>query len=291
MADPLSVASGIGGLVTLTDLVFSRIFKYVQAVKGASKEIAALSSEVGALYGVLSSLQLVAQQLDPRIMSATTLRTHHINSCMQTLEKMRKILDKDSTSSLQTQTFESVKRKLHWPFSSSEVKNLLAECERHKATLGLALKADSMTGLVQLLSTQEDIRDTVNKIKTDLEQRHEAETRIAMDSKRQSILKSFGTTNPSRNQKMGLKLRQPGTGLWLIESPEYLHWTQTENSKLWLQGIPGAGKTVLAATVIEEVLRTSNSNHAVAFFYCDYKEDATQEPRLILGSLVQQIAK
>lgn len=61
MADPLSVASGIGGLVTLTDLVFSRIFKYVQAVKGASKEIAALSSEVGALYGVLSSLQLVAQ--------------------------------------------------------------------------------------------------------------------------------------------------------------------------------------------------------------------------------------
>ncbi|KAL8654100.1 MAG: hypothetical protein Q9226_003563 [Calogaya cf. arnoldii] len=291
MADPLSVASGIGGLVTLTDLVFSRIFKYVQAVKGASKEIAALSSEVGALYGVLSSLQLVAQQLDPRTISATTLRAHHINSCTQTLEKMRKILDKDSTSSLQTQTLESVKRKLHWPFSSSEVKSLLAECERHKATLGLALKADSMTGLVQLLSNQEDFRDTLNKIKTDLDQRHEADTRIAMDSKRQSILKSFGTTNPSRNQKMGLKLRQPGTGLWLIESPEYLHWAQTENSKLWLQGIPGAGKTVLAATVIEDVLRTSNSNHAVAFFYCDYKDPATHEPRLLLGSLVQQIAK
>ncbi|KAI4269414.1 MAG: hypothetical protein L6R38_007472 [Xanthoria sp. 2 TBL-2021] len=291
MADPLSVASGIGGLVTLTDLVFCRIFKYVQAVKGASKEISALSSEVGALYGILSSLQLVCQQLDPKVFVATTLRTHHINSCTQTLEKMRMILDKDSTSSLQTQTIKSIKRKLRWPFSSSEVKTLLAECERHKAALGLALKADSMSGLVQLLSNQDDIRDTVNEINTNLKQRHEADTRIAINEIRQNILKSFGQTDPSKNQKMGLKLRQPGTGLWLIESQEYRLWAQTDSSKLWLQGIPGAGKTVLAATVIEEILRESNSNHAVAFFYCDYKESATQKPYLILGSLVQQIAK
>ncbi|KAL8751138.1 MAG: hypothetical protein Q9199_006626 [Rusavskia elegans] len=291
MADPLSVASGIGGLVTLTDLVFCRIFKYVQAVKGASKEISALSSEVGALYGILSSLQLVCQQLDPKMFVATTIRTHYINSCTQTLEKMRIILNKDSTSSLQTQTIESIKRKLRWPFSSSEVKTLLAECERHKTTLGLALKADSMSGLVQLLSSQDDIRDTVNEINTNLKQRHEADTRIAINEKRQSILNSFGTTDPSKNQKMGLKLRQPGTGLWLIESQEYRHWAQTENSKLWLQGIPGAGKTVLAATVIEEILRESNSNHAVAFFYCDYKDSATQKPHFILGSLMQQIAK
>ncbi|KAI4262217.1 MAG: hypothetical protein L6R42_002600 [Xanthoria sp. 1 TBL-2021] len=291
MADPLSIASGIGGLVTLTDLVFCRIFKYVQAVKGASKEISALSSEVGALYGILSSLQLVCQQLDPKVFVATTLRTHHINSCTQTLEKMRMILDKDSTSSLQTQTIESIKRKLRWPFSSSEVKILLAECERHKTALGLALKADSMSGLVQLLSNQDDIRDTVNEINTYVKQRHEADTRIAINEKRQSILNSFGTTDPSKNQKMGLKLRQPGTGLWLIESQEYRHWAQTDGSKLWLQGIPGAGKTVLAATVIEEILRESNSNHAVAFYYCDYKDSATQMPNFILGSLVQQIAK
>ncbi|CAL8576561.1 hypothetical protein XPA_002436 [Xanthoria parietina] len=291
MAEPLSISSGIAGLVTLSELVFCRIYKYVQAVKGASKEISALSSEVGSLYGLLSRLQLVSLQFDDRMLVASTLRTHHLSACTQTLEKIRIILDRDSTSSLQIQTIESIKRKLRWPFSSSEVKTLLAECERHKATLGLALKADSMSGLVQLLSNQDDIRDTVNEINTTLKQKHEADTRIAMDKKRQRILRSFGSTDPGKNQEMGLKLRQSGTGLWLLESQEYVHWVQTESSKLWLQGIPGAGKTVLAATIIEEILRDSNSNHAVAFFYCDYKTSATQKPHLILGSLVQQIAK
>ncbi|KAL8704645.1 MAG: hypothetical protein Q9201_002231 [Fulgogasparrea decipioides] len=62
-------------------------------------------------------------------------------------------------------------------------------------------------------------------------------------------------------------------------------------SGLVTHGIPGAGKTVLAATIIEEALRTSSTSHAVAFFYYDYKDPATQNQSLILGSLIQQLAK
>ena len=90
---------------------------------------------------------------------------------------------------------------------------------------------------------------------------------------------------------MGLRLRYPGTGLWLIESQEYQDWSHMENARLWLHRIPGAGKTILASTVIEEILRKSSTDHAVAFFYCDYKDPLKQKPALILGSLVQQIAK
>lgn len=79
--------------------------------------------------------------------------------------------------------------------------------------------------------------------------------------------------------------------MWLLDSPEYQAWSQTENSKLWLHGIPGAGKTVLAATVIEAVLHTSSTSHAVAFYYCDYKDPETQKPSSVLGSIVQQLAK
>ncbi|KAL8781668.1 MAG: hypothetical protein Q9213_005885 [Squamulea squamosa] len=290
MADPLSVSASIGGLVTLADLVFSRIFKYVQAVKGASKDISALSSEVGALYGVLSNLRLLSLQLDEKNFH-TTMRTHHIHACTQTLEKLREILDRDNTSSLPLQTIESMKRKLRWPFSHSEVKTLLTEIERHKATLGLALNVDGISGFVQSLSLQSDIRDSVDEIKTELKQRHEADTRIAISTQRQTILNSFGKLDPSENQKIGLKLRQPGTGLWFLESQEFLDWSQAENARLWLYGIPGAGKTILASTVIEETLRTSTRNHAVAFFFCDYKDPKTHKPASILGSLIQQIAK
>ena len=186
---------------------------------------------------------------------------------------------------------ESIKRKLHWPFKSSEVKSLVAEIERHKATLGLALSADGMSRLLQPLSLQGSIRDTVDEIKLELRQKHEADTRVAMNEKRKKILKLFGEVDPSKNQRMGLKLRQPGTGLWLIDSQEFQDWSQMDGAKLWLYGIPSAGKTILAATVIEESLRTSNMSRAVAFFYCDYKDSETQEPHLVLGSLIQQIAK
>ena len=43
--------------------------------------------------------------------------------------------------------------------------------------------------------------------------------------------------------------------------------------------------------MIDEVLQRSSPNVAVAYLFCDYKDLATQQPRKILGSLVQQIAR
>lgn len=48
---------------------------------------------------------------------------------------------------------------------------------------------------------------------------------------------------------------------------------------------------MLTSTIIEEVLRTSIINNVVVFFYCDYKDLATQKTSLVLSSLIQQIAK
>ncbi|KAL8950877.1 MAG: hypothetical protein Q9222_003111 [Ikaeria aurantiellina] len=290
MADPVSLSASIAGLVTLAELVFKRIFKYAKAVKGASKEINSLLSEVGALYSTLSSLELVSRQLEDESFHSAT-RAQHLHTCTQTLENLRATLDKEKPLPARAPKSESLKRKLHWPFASSEVNALLAEIERHKTSLGLALNVDSMSGFLQSLSIQGKLRDSVDEIKNELKRRHEAETRIALNDRSRRILKSFGDADPSRNQRMGLRLRQLGTGLWFIESQAFRHWVDTDGAKLWLHGIPGAGKTVLAATIIEEILSMCHVNHAVAFFYCDYKDPTTQRLPFILGSLIQQLAK
>ena len=290
MTDPLSISASISGLITLADIVFHRTYKYVKAIKKGPKEISALSAEIGSLYGILSRLQQVSRQLEDEAFDTIT-RIHHVYSCYQTLEQVKSILDRDDTSSLHAQRLETVRRKLRWPFTSSEVKNLIADIERHKATLGLALNVDCMSGLIQALSRQDDVRSTVEGIRTELKERHEAETRIAIDKERQEILKSFAKVDPRSNHNMSQKLRSPGTGLWLTEGQEFKHWMETGNAKLWYHGIPGAGKTVLASSVIEEALRISNPSTAVAFFYCDYKNPATQDLSNILGSLAQQFAK
>ena len=290
MTDPLSVSASIAGLVTLADIVFRRTYQYVKAVKRASKEISALSAEIGALYGILTNLRLVSRQLEDETFESTT-RIHHIHSCHQTLERVKSILDRDDTSSLHDQRLETLKRKLRWPFTSSEVKDLIAEIERHKTTLGLALNVDSMTGLLQALSKQDEFRDSIEGMRTELRERHGAATRIAIDKERQEILNSFAKIDPRSNHKMSLKIRSPGTGLWLTEGQEFRQWMETKNARLWYYGIPGAGKTVLASSVIEEALRTSSPNAAVAYFYCDYKDPKTQDLSNILGSLAQQFAK
>ena len=290
MTDLLSVSASISGLVTLADIVFRRTYKYVKAVKKASKDITALSTEIGALYGILSNLQMVSRQLEDEIFESTT-RVHHIHSCYQTLEEVKHILDKDDTSSLHDQRLETVKRKLRWPFTSSEVKNLIAEIERHKTTLGLASNVVCMSGLLQALSRQDQIRDTIEGVRTELKERHEAETRITINKERKEILNSFAKIDCRSNHGMSRKLRSPGTGLWLTEGQDFKKWLETKNARLWLYGIPGAGKTVLASSVIEEALRTSNSSTAVAYSYCDYKDTTTQDLSNILCSLAQQFAK
>lgn len=82
-------------------------------------------------------------------------------------------------------------------------------------------------------------------------------------------------------------------GTWLTESPRFLHWLETPCSKLWLTGIPGAGKTVLAGSVIQEALNRSYSNQqvGVAFFFCDYKNSETWETVAILGAVASQLAR
>lgn len=292
MADPVSISASIAGLVTLADIVFVRIYKYVKAVKNASKEMATLSSEIRALYGILSSLSLISDQLEQESdLFELTTRPHHIHSCQKTLERVKSILERDDTASLQDQRLQTLKRKLRWPFTSSEVKDLVTEIERHKKTLGLALNVDGMSGLLQALSKQSEISESVRGIGKELRLRNEAKTRISLNEHREKVINSFGTIDYCSNHNMSRKLRYPNTGLWLTESPEFKLWLNTSNACLWLYGIPGAGKTVLASLVIDEILLKTNSSIAAAYFYCDYKNPDTQERYKILGCLAQQLAK
>ena len=289
MADPLSIAASIAGLVTLAEVVFTRTYKYVRAVKKAAAEISALSSEIGALYGLLCSLRTISLQLEGEKFESTA-RIHYINSCQQTLEKVKDVLDKDKSSSSE-EPWDALKYKLRWPFKSNEVKALLEDIERHKATLSVALGADSISGLFRILSGQKELNTTLEGIQNELRIKREMDVRIELDEKRHRILQTFSRIDHRINHDMNRKLRHPGTGIWLMESPRFVEWLRSDEACLWLFGIPGAGKTILASMAIDEALMQCKSDHALAYFYCDYKDPSTQEPQNILGSLVQQIAR
>ncbi|KAF8427089.1 hypothetical protein EV426DRAFT_640949, partial [Tirmania nivea] len=83
--------------------------------------------------------------------------------------------------------------------------------------------------------------------------------------------------------------RLDGTTDWLLKREEYWNWRATSASKLLLlRGTPGAGKTYIASSIIDSFRTTSEK---LAYFYCNRAEPSRRDPRKILCTLIQQLAK
>lgn len=201
-------------------------------------------------------------------------------------DSMRSLLKKNDPS-VSSSKMGSVRRKLYWPFSESKTKALVEDVGRHRQTLALALSADTMSALLAGLSQQRAISNAIDDIRSRI-------IVSSMNEARRKVLKSFSQgTEPQKNLFAALKLRQMGTGRWISQNELFQTWMSSNRGRLYLTGIPGAGKTVLCATIIEEVVkhaRQGQKGSAVAYYFCDYKDAATHDPRSILASLAGQFA-
>lgn len=286
--DPLSLAASIAGIISLADVVFVRVTKYIRAAKNADKDIETLSKEVLLLIGAVSSLAKLAQVFESDGIgdrSVSELRMNHIAACHDTLDEIKRNLNK----------FEGkvLKRKLVWPFKTEKTKDLLADVTRHKENINLALSADGLRSLLRLLSNDKELHKTTENILEEVKKTKEIVTRIDLSSqgsKRRQVIDFFLKYNPQQNYETSLRLRHPRTGLWLTLMPQFQTWLKKPDSRLWLSGIPGAGKTVIAGTIIEEALKKTSDDVATAFFFCDYKNRMTQTPENILGAISSQLA-
>jgi ankyrin repeat protein len=80
-----------------------------------------------------------------------------------------------------------------------------------------------------------------------------------------------------------------GTGTWFTSSSSYQEWlTGKEYGMLWVKGIPGSGKSVLAAMLTAELART-NPGVPVLYFYFRQIIDANHEPVALLRDYLDQV--
>ncbi|KZL87691.1 ankyrin repeat protein [Colletotrichum incanum] len=171
--------------------------------------------------------------------------------------------------------------------AARRINEWLEELSQHKENINLALSANTMDAILRLLAQE---GRHAEEIHAQVKETREIVSRIHQDSQRARVLEYFLKYNPQQNYEMSRRLRHPSTGLWLTRLPEFQHWLYTPDSRLWLKGIPGAGKTVLAGSIIEAALGQSTEMTPLAFFFCDYKNTNTHNPEVVLGSLVYQLA-
>jgi hypothetical protein len=83
---------------------------------------------------------------------------------------------------------------------------------------------------------------------------------------------------------------QTGTGQWFLQDTKFQAWDRSKDMTLFCPGNPGAGKTTMAALVINYLLRTQHvANEPVTFIYCDYKRQSEQSAKHMLSSILRQI--
>lgn len=113
------------------------------------------------------------------------------------------------------------------------------------------------------------------------------------DDQAAKILDWLSPIDYGTEQSDFLDKRQQGTGQWLLNSDQFQHWYTNRGQILLFQGIPGAGKTIIAAAVNDYIgnKQRSDSDLGLAFVFCNFRRKHQQKPINILASILKQLAR
>lgn len=86
----------------------------------------------------------------------------------------------------------------------------------------------------------------------------------------------------------------------MLRTPEWPAWIEGNHRCLWISGIPGAGKSILASFLAEEIethcisSSSENSKFGHAYYYCYFghnQDESSHFLRWIIGQLCRQSSK
>ncbi|KAF7880334.1 uncharacterized protein EAF02_007180 [Botrytis sinoallii] len=135
--------------------------------------------------------------------------------------------------------------------------------------------------------------EILHEIKNSADQFHERQNDRQFNEKSLAILNWLTPINHASQQHDYITQRQIDTGKWLLDSPVFIEWVNSDKQKLFCPGIPGAGKTILTSIVVEE-LNTRFQNDkgiGIAYFYCNFRRQHDQKIDDLLLSLLKQLSR
>jgi hypothetical protein len=115
---------------------------------------------------------------------------------------------------------------------------------------------------------------------------------IQLGQFRDIILKWISSIDFPAQQSDIINQRQKETGHWFLDAPEFNNWIHGSKQTLFCPGMPGAGKTMMAAMAIDHLSRTIlNDTNGVAYIYCSYKMRVVQSTTILLAAILRQLVQ
>ncbi|MCJ1456462.1 hypothetical protein MMC28_006823 [Mycoblastus sanguinarius] len=289
MAELIGTISAVASLVDLSGKVLSVGYGYLSKVARAPTEMRTLLSEVASLNAILDQLQSLTLEDCEKPSAKTAMQTLSQLQCFDTCESLLKSVGNSIKACEQVNghDLKNLGRKLLWPFKERETKEVMQQLNRLRDTFSAALAVDSAAALKRIVDTGDRIDTNVTSIKDSAEAQLEA-------ARTQSLYQWLcpDNTNPEESFEAALQLRYHDTGQWFLDSDAFKSWLESSNSLFWLHGIPGCGKTVLSAIVIETLLQRYDAREfRVTFFYCDHGNPNKRTLRNFLMTVVSQLLR
>jgi hypothetical protein len=277
MAEVIAVVAVVSSIVQLVDFttkVLTRLNEIQSGTSDIPNSLRYLKTELPVLVHTLEGIHdaIKADRFPPKC--ATALQPA-VDGCNQSIHEIESILSKSLPKQSDGKT-KILMKSLGSVWNEGKIERITATLRGYIATLTFYFAASS--SIQQPMMSKYSIMSRWVKL------------RIALDEKLLAIQKWLSAPDPSENFFKGLRLREPNTGLWLLESDLYKSW-KGKPSFVWLYGIPGCGKTVLSTTVLEDISKftADDPGKATAYFYFDFNDRRKQDAEMMVRSLLSQL--
>ncbi|KLJ06231.1 hypothetical protein EMPG_10341 [Blastomyces silverae] len=297
MADAFSAAAGVISVISLvyqitqTAVRFGDDWKAVpgdvksflaqlQALKTALAEINAnltVSTEFADAFRDQNRESALLSQLGQAAPNTTDTNVL-ISDCQKNLDSLLQDLKKRQSK------LQAGKGRLSWEKfrAACKAKNLRSSVEN------LHRQCQILNSLITI-DTAILAAATFNEVK---EGRAENQTWQQSRETRQ-ILKWLAESENGAELSDYLSRRQDGTGDWIFNRNELKRWIESDGKcTLFCPGLPGAGKSIMASIIVDELYRRfhKDDNVGIAFWFFDLRRhDEEKIPERVLASLLKQL--
>lgn len=279
----MEALGAVASIVTLLEVVHEITLLCIKArasIKHAIPDLIRLVDEVKSVRGILEGLIDIASDNTlpggPHLnqLKAFSGSNGLLETCSSELQELERWLQ-DAVKSNANSTFGAIK----WSLKEKDVSRRLEGITRVKDTLQLGLIVDHTQVLVKSRAATLALAQTVK--------------RTNAGQYRQTIIDWLASLVSDAAADTHVRLKAQSTGDWFLEGSEFKHWIDSPHSILWLHGIPGAGKSVMCASIVDALtqMRAKDESIVVAKFFFDFRARDRQNTCVFLSSILLQHQK
>ncbi|KAF7521816.1 hypothetical protein PCG10_007913 [Penicillium crustosum] len=280
MADPLSIASGVAGLLSFGIQVTQTLVDFYSAYKNQTPDLAKITLNLQNLLSILQSLDSARQSGQPQTDALLQEIDKAAVGCREIIEELSdecQKFQKDTALSLKDR-IQVAGRRATYPFRKSTLQKLEEDIGEIRENLSLALN-------ILQVRNQAGLEDGISELKILVERTNTMHISA-------TIRDWLMAPDATLNHNVACEKRHSTTGLWLVNGQQFQNWLVEHNSFLWINGFAGCGKSVLCSTAIERTFRERQHQPSIGigFFYFSFTDESKKDASGMLRALLLQLS-